>query len=369
MWYPTNWHICGPAAYHRCRDLCEDGRLRTSWVVALKRLPNARTHTSNQVDIRAAIVEFKTTCERWQGYQPGMTIDVKHHKHDALPEYLTATIVPRASLKDLAAHDGSWVEDGPDGPVAPSGAGDTAAPADGAGKGITNAATEALSAAIGEQAEAEANTTAGVPTAGHGEGEGAPAGEPAGPSATSTVARHAGGEPGDGDRVKRPVADGHDGKPPIGMLEQRGAGQAHWHGASPGEGMRLEAVPCSAAATATAEHMLAVGQDGSAAACITDSAKAYAPTDGDVLSVGGVAAVEDAAVVVVGQGEDAVLALKHGNLPASKAVGEGCKGSFDSPSKRPGPILAGGIAVAKRQKSSSSVADTCEGCETHSAHR
>lgn len=77
-----------------CREHCEDGRQRTSWVIGLKRPPNGPVHMrTNKVDLRTIIAEFRATCERWPGYVPGMTIEIKSLKRESLPDYLASTVI------------------------------------------------------------------------------------------------------------------------------------------------------------------------------------------------------------------------------------------------------------------------------------
>jgi hypothetical protein len=91
------------------REHCPDGRQRTSWVVGLKRAPAANPHMrqpGNRVDLRTTIQEFKATCERWPGFRAGMAIEISSFKHDAIPEYLAATVIPEptsAEADDPAA--------------------------------------------------------------------------------------------------------------------------------------------------------------------------------------------------------------------------------------------------------------------------
>lgn len=73
-----------------CREHCEDGRQRTSWVIGVKKQAQAHNTAAKRIDIRATIADFKTKCEHWTGHTAGMTLEIKHLKFDSLPPYLAA---------------------------------------------------------------------------------------------------------------------------------------------------------------------------------------------------------------------------------------------------------------------------------------
>lgn len=73
-----------------CREYCEDGRQRTSWVIGVRKQDQAHNTAAKRIDIRATIADFKTKCEHWAGHTAGMTLEIKHLKFDSLPQYLAA---------------------------------------------------------------------------------------------------------------------------------------------------------------------------------------------------------------------------------------------------------------------------------------